>query len=88
MAEDDWQFQVSHEPDTERLVEGRHRLDAVKEALFELDEQSRTMLVLRETEALSYEELAELLDLTPSAVKAKLYRARHALKTQLREWDQ
>ena len=88
VAEDDWQFQVSHEPDTERLVEGRHRLDAVKEALFELDEQSRTMLVLRETEALSYEELAELLDLTPSAVKAKLYRARHALKTQLREWDQ
>ena len=79
---------MSHEPDVERLVEGRHRLDAVKAALFEMDEQSRTMLVLRETEGLTYEELAELLDLTPSAVKAKLYRARHTLKTQLGEWDQ
>ena len=79
---------MSHEPDVERLVEGRHRLDAVKAALFEMDEQSRTMLVLRETEGLTYEELAELLDLTPSAVKAKLYPARHALKTQLGEWDQ
>ena len=79
---------MSREPDTERLVEGRHRLEAVKTALFEMDEQPRTMLVLRETEGLSYGELAELLDLTPSAVKAKLYRARHALKVHLREWDQ
>lgn len=77
----------SSEPDVERIVEGRVMMAAVEEALAALDEPSRTMVVLRETEELSYDELAELFGLTPSAVKAKLYRARHAMKERLKEWE-
>ena len=84
--DDDWDLRTSPEPDVERLVEGRHVVNAVDTAMQALDQESRLMLVLRETEDVSYDELGEMLGLTTSAVKAKLYRARHALKVELREW--
>jgi RNA polymerase sigma factor (sigma-70 family) len=44
-----------------------------------LPETQRTALVLREMEALSYEEIADVLDKTLPAVKSLLVRARVAL---------
>jgi len=73
--------------ETERIVEGRQMLDAMKLAMESLDEVSRTMIVLRESDDLGYEEIAYVVGLSPSAVKAKLYRARHQLRTQLRDWE-
>lgn len=73
--------------DTELLVETRTVVDAMTEAFATLDPESRTMIVMRETDDLSYDEIASLFEITPSAVKAKLYRARHNLKTLLREWE-
>jgi RNA polymerase sigma-70 factor, ECF subfamily len=52
-----------------------------------LDPDSRTLIVLREAEELSYEEMAHLLGLSVAAVKAKLYRARQTLKAKLRDWE-
>ncbi|MBA3267962.1 MAG: sigma-70 family RNA polymerase sigma factor [Acidimicrobiia bacterium] len=78
---------ASGEPDVERLVEGRGEVRALREALGELDDVARTLLVLRETEGLSYEDLADVVGLTPSAVRARLYRARQALKGRLGGWD-
>ncbi len=86
-ADDDLAARRSTEPDLERVVEGRALVEAMRVALAGLDETARTMIVLRETEELGYDEIAELLDLTPSAVKAKLYRARHQLKKTLEDWD-
>ncbi len=86
-AEEGLELRTSSQPDVERIVEGREMMAAVEQALAALDEPSRTMVVLRETEELSYDELADLFDLTPSAVKAKLYRARHAMRARLEEWD-
>ncbi|GEM_PF-2427605 len=83
----DWEFLVAGGPDTERVVEGRHLLSRMLEALADLDETARAMLILRETEELTYVELADLFGLTASAVKARLYRARHQLKTTLRDWE-
>lgn len=71
----------------EREVEGRELLEAMSGALATLDEESRLLIVLRETDGLSYEEIADLLDTTTSAVKAKLYRARHHLRSELRDWS-
>ncbi len=85
-ADEDWELRESHEPDTERVVEGRAMVAAMHVALAQLDEASRTMIVLRETDELSYEEIADVLEMTPTAVKAKLYRSRHKLKVLLREW--
>ncbi len=86
-ARSEWGGLASDAPEVERVVEGRERVAAVREALARLDEPSRLLIVLRESENLSYAEIAEVADLTPSAVKAKLYRSRHALKKELEEWE-
>ncbi len=86
IAEDEWEWRVADSPAVERVVEGREMAQAMIAALEDLDEISRALVVLREAEDLPYAELAELFEMTQSAVKAKLYRARHRLKSSLREW--
>lgn len=61
---------------------GVHKSDAqrlVREALEQLDEEQRRIVVLRDVEDLSYEEIAELLDLPRGTVKSRLHRARSQL---------
>ena len=57
--------------------------ELVWKALLRLSESQRVILVLREMEELSYEELAAILDLTAGTVKSRLARARMALKLEL-----
>ncbi len=71
----------------EHIVEERQHLDAVWDALGGLDLESRTMLAMREADELSYDEIADTMGLTVSAVKAKLYRARHLLRRNLTAWE-
>ena len=87
VAEDDLDRERSNAVDTEQVVEARMLVEAMHEALAMLDEDSRTMIVLRETDELHYVEIAEMFGITPSAVKAKLYRARHELRRYLKDWD-
>lgn len=54
-------------------------------ALGRLDDQSRLLLVLHEVDGLSYDEVAEATDLTISAVKSKLYRARLTLRKEMNQ---
>ena len=56
---------------------------AVQKALAGLAESYRTVLILREIEGLSYEELAEILTLSTGTVKSRLARARQSLKRAL-----
>jgi len=53
------------------------------EALAELPENYRTVIVLRDIEGLSYEEIASITDSTLEAIKSRLFRARHALRRLL-----
>ncbi len=55
----------------------------IREALDQLSFNQRTILVLREIEGLSYEEIAQAMDLSLSAVETLLFRARQALREQL-----
>jgi len=73
---------------TSGVAEDFERSEQVAEmwaALGRLDDESRLLLVLHEVDGLSYGEIVEATDLTMSAVKSKLYRARLALR---REMDQ
>ena len=45
----------------------------------------RDVLVLRDIEELSTQEVAEMLSMTQTAVKVRLHRARQALSTLLRK---
>jgi RNA polymerase sigma-70 factor (ECF subfamily) len=54
-------------------------------ALGQLSDQQRSVVILREIQGLSYQEIAEVLDLSLSRVKVTLHRGRQALRENLRE---
>jgi RNA polymerase sigma-70 factor (ECF subfamily) len=62
--------------DQERAAEVRRGLDV-------LSEKHRVILLLREVEDMSYEQIAELLDLPVGTVESRLHRARAALARKL-----
>lgn len=61
-----------------RLIRGEVRA-RVRDAIARLPESYRTVLLLRDIEELDTGETAQLLELTPNAVKIRLHRARQAL---------
>ncbi len=69
-----------------RTVEGRHALADLWRALSVLNEDDRTLVVLREMDGLSYDELSELLGMPLATVKTRLFRARRTLQKSMEEW--
>lgn len=66
------------------LLERKQSRRIVRDAIEQLPEPYRTVLVLRDIEEMSTQEVAEALEITTSAVKVRLHRARQALFTLLR----
>jgi RNA polymerase sigma-70 factor (ECF subfamily) len=56
---------------------------AIERAITQLPENQRMALVLRRYEEMSYEQIAEILDLSVPAVKSVLFRARTELRERL-----
>jgi len=72
--------QFAHEgPGTDAQTHQSEAEILVREALESLDEEQRTIIVLRDVEDLGYEEIAELLGLARGTVKSRLHRARAQL---------
>jgi RNA polymerase sigma-70 factor (ECF subfamily) len=59
---------------------------AVRRAVASLPEGQRVVLVLREVEGMTYEEIAEALDLPLGTVESRLHRARKGLARLLEAW--
>src|SRR5947199_1533706 len=59
---------------------------AIENAITLLPETQRMALVLRRYDELSYEEIADVLDLSVPAVKSLLFRARTELRERLRDY--
>lgn len=57
----------------------------VHRAISMLEPSQRVPLVLRELEGLSYDQIAEVLDVNVAALQSRLYRARVTLLTRLAE---
>jgi RNA polymerase sigma-70 factor, ECF subfamily len=60
-------------PDISERLEARERVERL---LKDLDERDRLMLILKEVEGFSIEEIAEVLELNANTVKVRLFRAR------------
>ena len=75
-----------HGHSTDRQVAGKFMVDELWVAIDRLDELSRTIVVLREVEGLSYEDIAEALSLPLPTIKTRLFRARKTLANALSEW--
>lgn len=63
----------------EELLRRKEAREAVRAGIEKLPENYRNVLLLRDIEELDTAEVAQLLDLTPGAVKTRLHRARQAL---------
>ncbi len=56
---------------------------ALHRAIAELPEERRVVIILRDLEGLSYEEIARALDLEPGTVRSRIHRARMDLRGKL-----
>lgn len=65
------------------LLEQADRARIVQEELARLTQEHRIVLVLREIQGLSYEEIATILGLELGTVRSRLHRARMAMKARL-----
>ncbi len=72
-----------YRPDTE--LEKRERLETLQQGLSKLSDEHRQVLVMRELEGLSYQEIGDVLDLEAGTVKSRISRARLALRKILLE---
>jgi RNA polymerase sigma-70 factor, ECF subfamily len=68
----------------DRLMERKETRAIVRACIDELPDAYRAVLILRDIEELSTQEAAERLEITATAVKVRLHRARQALSTLLR----
>jgi len=83
---DDWDPPAPAATGPERIVETRLQLDAVWDAVGRLPDDQRRCWLLRETAGLSYQEIADELDLPLSTVRGLLARARRFLLRELEAW--
>lgn len=79
-----WEGAASvRQDDPARNLEAAERRDALMQAIARLSEEAREVIVLRDVEELSYDEIAVILGLAPGTVKSRIFRARAALRQQL-----
>src|ERR687885_527745 len=74
---------VTHSPEVVAVEADLAR--SVQDAVLRLPEAYSVPLVLRYAEGLSYAEIAEILGITVSALKSRLFRARNMLAEELEE---
>ena len=61
----------------------KERSELLQKALASLDDEFKIVLVFRDIEGLSYEEIAQILKINVGTVKSRLHRARMLLKDKL-----
>jgi RNA polymerase sigma-70 factor, ECF subfamily len=67
-------------------LERRERAGQVVAALGRLDAEYRAVLVMRDIEGFDYQQMADVLGLPLGTLKSRLFRARLALRDELREY--
>jgi len=70
-----------------RIVEGSERTDAVRRAVNSLPVDLRQVVVMKEFEELTFQEIADALDLPLSTVKSRLYTALRQLQMRLQKFQ-
>jgi len=68
----------------EHAIDQQERVQSVRDALQAIAVEFRQPLVLREMDGLSYEEIAEILEIPVGTVRSRIFRARQELTERLR----
>jgi RNA polymerase sigma-70 factor (ECF subfamily) len=69
----------------DKAVEGQQLEEIMRAAIAELEEDHRVLVVLRDVEELSIEEICEITGLPDGTVKSRLHRARLALRKKIQK---
>jgi RNA polymerase sigma-70 factor, ECF subfamily len=77
------QSQIS-EPD--KALAGKRLEQAIQKEIANLEEEHRVLIVLRDIQGLSYQEISAITELAPGTVKSRLHRARMSLKARLAKY--
>jgi RNA polymerase sigma-70 factor (ECF subfamily) len=72
-------------PSPHGALEAKERSQSLEDGLAQLSDEHRQVLILREINGLSYEEIAQALGLSPGTVKSRIARARLSLAKFLRQ---
>jgi RNA polymerase sigma-70 factor (ECF subfamily) len=75
---------VSDEPSVLEKIEKRETHEVVQTCINSLDDEFREVIVLRDIQGFSYDELSDMLKLKEGTVKSRLFRAREMLKNCLK----
>ena len=65
-----------YQNEPEETLLQKEKADMIRKIMMALDENERTILLLRDYEELSYEEIAQILNISSEMLKGRLYRAR------------
>jgi len=81
LDEQEWEPETDlsrNEPEEEALR--KESAQEVRRCLMCLSEQERTVLLLRDYQQLSYEEIGKIMELTTDVIKSRIYRARQKFR--------
>ncbi|MEB3342944.1 sigma-70 family RNA polymerase sigma factor [Okeania sp.] len=81
----DWEI-ATDTPGPEEQLSTQEFYDHLRNAIAQLPEVFRVTIILREIEGLSYEEIAEITEVSLGTVKSRIARARQRLQLQLQKY--
>jgi RNA polymerase sigma-70 factor (ECF subfamily) len=71
---------TSHIARPDQMLEAKQKERILELAVAAIDDEHRQLVVLRDVEHMSYEQIQEITGLPEGTVKSRLHRARHALR--------
>jgi len=76
---------ASYEPSVLERLERRDLQTRVQECINSLDSESKEVVILRDIQGFSYDEISDILKIAEGTVKSRLFRAREELKNRLKK---
>lgn len=79
------EIQISDDAETDRSIIRKERKEIIHNAINDLPKKYRRVIEMRHLQELSYQEIADQLDLPLGTVKAHIFRAREMLYKELKD---
>lgn len=90
VSSDDGEYELpvaSNERLPEEIVEGKELADLIKSCILNLAPEQRIIITLRDIYGHSYEDIANMLNISMGTVKSRLNRARNTLKDKIKNME-
>jgi RNA polymerase sigma-70 factor, ECF subfamily len=76
-------LEIHKEVRIDEIIESKELKMEIKKCILKISNDFRTMIILRDVNGLSYQEISEILNIEVGTVKSRLNRAREALRNEL-----